>query len=269
MTKTLIFTDLHMTEAGTTIIGLDPKDRMERVFAHAFALHPDATQAVVLGDLTHHGSHDEYARLKPLLDTCPMPMKLTIGNHDIREEMCAAFGADTLTNGFAQHAWVEDGTLFLLLDTIDEEDHAPRHGGWLCEARLGWIADQIATHQPGRIVAMMHHPPFDTGLPGADRIKLMNGSVLLDLLQKAQVPTHLICGHVHRTISGMVRGIPFTVLKSTCHQSPLDLTNPSSALSVDEPGAYGVLLLTDTQVIVHSEDVFAAARPVALDAASE
>ena len=269
MTKTLIFTDLHMTEAGTTIIDLDPQDRMERVFAHAFAHHPDATQAVVLGDLTHHGLPDEYTRLKALLDACPMQLKLTIGNHDIRAQMSAAFGTNALTDGFAQHAWVEDGTLFLLLDTVDEEDNAPRHGGWLCEARLGWIADQIATHQAGRIVAMMHHPPFDTGLPGADRIKLMNGSVLLDLLQQAQVPTHLVCGHVHRTISGMVRGLPFTVLKSTCHQTPLDLTNPSTALSVDEPGAYGVLLLTDTQVIVHSEDVFAAARPVALDAASE
>ena len=99
-----------------------------------------------------------------------------------------------------------------------------------------------------------HHPPYPVGLPGMDAIPLVNGAEVLDLL--ALYPgSHLFCGHVHRTISGCTRGVPWTMFKSPCHQAPLDLVSHDSSLSVDEPGAYGVLLLTPDGVIAHSEDV--------------
>lgn len=45
------------------------------------------------------------------------------------------------------------------------------------------------------------------------------------------------------------------MFKSPCHQAPLDLIRADSSLSIDEPGAYGLLLLARDGVIAHSEDV--------------
>jgi hypothetical protein len=45
------------------------------------------------------------------------------------------------------------------------------------------------------------------------------------------------------------------MFKSTCHQAPLDLIRPDSTLSIAEPAAYGLLLLTKAGVIAHSEDI--------------
>lgn len=269
MHKTLILTDIHMTEEGETLIGLDPMKRFQRVLDHALAHHADVARLVVLGDLTHHGKAAEYARVQSVLDTCPMPVTVTMGNHDTRAALADAFGTHALTDGFAQHAWTEGDTLFVLLDTADEENRAPHHGGWMCDARLRWVTDQIASRSHTRIVAMMHHPPFATGLPGIDKINLSNGQALLDILKAANVPVQLVCGHVHRTITGMAQGCAFTVLKSPCHQMPLNLIDASSGLSVDEPGAYGVLLLTDTEVVVHTQDVFETQNAVTLDPASD
>jgi hypothetical protein len=86
-----------------------------------------------------------------------------------------------------------------------------------------------------------------------DAIPLADGDALLARL--ARHGAHLFCGHVHRTISGSTGGVPWTMFKSTCHQGPLDLVTPDSSLAIDEPGAYGVVLLPPGGVIAHSEDV--------------
>ena len=87
-----------------------------------------------------------------------------------------------------------------------------------------------------------------------DRINLSNGIEVFDIL--SQYPsTHLFCGHIHRTISGSSRGVAWTMFKSPCHQGVLDFQDPDSSLSVDEHGAYGLLLLTPDGVVAHSQDV--------------
>ena len=79
---------------------------------------------------------------------------------------------------------------------------------------------------------------------------VMIGSMLQDYPQVCQI----VAGHVHRTISGSTGGIPTAIFKSPCHQMPMALDPETTEISIDEPGAYGVLLLTDDGVIVHTED---------------
>ena len=65
----------------------------------------------------------------------------------------------------------------------------------------------------------------------------------------------VVAGHVHRTILGASGGKPCAVLKSPCHQMPLDLYGENSDSSVDEPGAYGLLLLGKDSPVLLTEDV--------------
>lgn len=260
--KALIFTDLHITPAGETIIGLDPAVRFAQGLAHALDRHPDAQHLILLGDLTNTGSDAEYARLAPLLADCPIPITVTMGNHDLRAPLHALFPQAADANGFAQSALDLGPTRLLILDTHDYDGQAPlEQDGWLCDTRLAWLDAELArAARDGRdVVVFTHHPPCPTGFWAMDAIGLANAPALLSRLHNAPHVKHLICGHIHRTIHASAAnpnggGLPVTILKSPCHQIPMHLGQGTFAESVDEPGAYGILLALKDTVVVHTED---------------
>ncbi len=84
-TKLLVFTDLHIVDEATKIIGLDPAARFSEGLAHALAHHEDADVLVLMGDLTHHGKTSQFEGLRRVLADVPMPITYMLGNHDNRE----------------------------------------------------------------------------------------------------------------------------------------------------------------------------------------
>ncbi len=256
MQKLLVMTDIHIVEAGQSIIGLDPLARFNLALSEALRDHPDAAALILMGDLTHHGRPAEYARLASALADLPIPLIPMIGNHDRREAFLAAFPDAPLTaQGHVQTIRDLPHHRVITLDTLDGPPYpAGHHAGRLCGDRMVWLQAALAGAGDRIPLVFAHHPPYPTGIVGMDAIPLADGTAILDLL--AQYPgVHFFCGHVHRTISGSSRGTPWTMFKSTCHQGPLDLLSADSSLSIDEPGAYGVLLLTEDGVIAHSQDV--------------
>jgi 3',5'-cyclic AMP phosphodiesterase CpdA len=255
MQKILVMTDIHIVEEGRTIIGLDPLARFRMALDHALARHADAAALVLMGDLTHHGLPAQYARLATALADLPLPVLPMLGNHDRREAFLAAFpDAPRTGDGHVQAVRDLDHHRLITLDTLDGPPYPPGlHAGRLCADRMAWLAEALEGAGGRRVLVFAHHPPYPTGIPGMDAIPLADGGEVLGLL--ARHGAHLFCGHVHRTISGSTAGVPWTMFKSTCHQGPLDLITPDSSLAIDEPGAYGVILLPPGAVIAHAEDV--------------
>ena len=257
MHKILVVTDLHMLEVGGTIIGLDPFARLRRVLDKAAADHPDAARVILLGDLTHHGKPEQYARLRECLGDLPWPVSITIGNHDRRDPFVAAFPKVARDeNGYVQEVIDLPGWRLVLLDSNDEPGSDPHHSGILCADRMAWLDRALATAGDRQVVVLVHHTPMITFFNGMDRIWLRNAAEFLALLKRYGNVQQVIAGHIHRTISGVFDGVPVTVFKSPCHQMPMDMANETTSVSVDEPGAFGMLLLHDRGVTVHSEDVF-------------
>ena len=249
--KVLVLTDLHMVAPGERIIGLDPHARLTACLDRALADHPDADCVVLMGDLTHHGTPVEYERLSEVLARIPMPVLAMIGNHDRREVFRQHFPDTQVTaDGFVQSIRDLPEHRLITLDTVDGPH---TYAGMVCAARMAWLTEALSGSEGRKPVVFAHHPPMELGIPGMDVIRLLDGDPLLDLL--AAHGAHLVGGHVHRTVSGSIRGVPFTILKSPCHQGPLDLAVPDASLSVDEPGAFGVLLMMPKGVVAHSEDV--------------
>ena len=263
MTKIIIFTDLHMIPAGKTIIGLDPAQRLAAGIEHVNRYHPDADTVIVTGDLAHRGDHASYERLKVELDKLVPPLAITVGNHDQREAFLEVF-KDTVTdeNGFVQRVIDFDDCRAVLLDTLfaPPYDFPNSHSGLLCAKRLEWLDRQLETAGDKPVLLFMHHPPHATGFTGMDQIRLVNEVEFYDLVKKRGNVLHIFAGHVHRTISGSSRGIPFSVFKSPVHQQPMPFEAPNASLSVDEPAAYGIAVMTDTGVLVHTEDYEIAKR---------
>jgi Icc protein len=249
--KLLVMTDSHIVEASEQIIGLDPFERFQEVLTHAITNHGDADRLIITGDLTHHGRTEQYRRLRELFDPIEMPVSLLLGNHDKREGFREVLGGA----GFAQTQFNFGDVSCLTLDTLAGPPYVDgHHSGLLCEERMAWLDAELGA-ATGRVLIFMHHPPFDTGFDGMDAIKLANADAFFDVIEKHNNVAHLFCGHVHRTISGTARGLPFTIFKSPCHQMPMLLGETGSSHSVDEPGAYGIVLLGPDSVIVHHQDV--------------
>jgi 3',5'-cyclic AMP phosphodiesterase CpdA len=261
MAKILVMTDLHITPEGESIIGLDPGARLSAGLAHAARTHPDAERIVLMGDLTHHGAEQEYARLKTLLADLPWPVTLMIGNHDTRTGFRAAFpDAPTDADGFVQSA-IDLGDIRLICLDTHEADPAVQHSGLLCPTRLAWLVRELEADTKPCLI-FLHHPPFDTGFSGMDHIGLMNAAELRGVLAAYPQVKHVFAGHIHRTITASIDGLPITVFKSPCHQMPMILGQEGSGHSVDEPGAYGIILTDGDNVVVHFEDFTLPAQDV-------
>lgn len=268
MTRLIVFTDLHMLPEGGRIIGLDPAERLLNGVRHVNRYHADATRVICTGDLAHRGEPDAYRRLRAVLDELTVPYSLLIGNHDSRENFRAAFPeTPTDENGFIQQVIeVPEGRL-ILLDTLNAPPYVfpETYAGRLCQRRLDWLDRQLAEAKGRPVHIFMHHPPHNTGFAGMDEIKLMNEEAFYALLQRHGNVRHIVAGHVHRTISGSHRGIPFSVFKSPVHQQPMLFDAADLSLSVDEPAAYGILFLKPEGVLVHTEDYEISMRGVQAD----
>ncbi|MEM7471350.1 MAG: metallophosphoesterase [Pseudomonadota bacterium] len=253
-TKLLVFTDLHIVDVGGEIVGLDPAARFSEGLDHALAQHPDAEGLLLMGDLTHHGRTGQFERLKALLADVPVPITYMLGNHDNRDVFRTVFPeADITSSGHIQRMRELAGCVLITLDTMDLEVD-PRHSGVFCAARLDWLKRALVWADGKPVIVAMHHPPVMTGFEGMDRIALQDPEPLRALLRGYAGPLHLLCGHVHRTISGLAEGLSFTVFKSPCHQQPMPFKGAGSDNSVDEPGAYGIVLAGPDGIIAHSED---------------
>lgn len=263
MAKILIFTDLHMLPKGQRIIGLDPLARLQAGLAHAARLHPDADRLVITGDLTHQGDIASYERVRSLIEDYPVPVSLTIGNHDNRERFQSVFpDAARDENGFVQEVIDLEDVRLVILDTYipvvrGDPDYSR---GLLCAQRLDWLDRQLAGAGQRPVLVFMHHPPHDTGFKGMDAIKLINGEAFYAVVERHGNVRHIFAGHVHRTIGGSHRGIPFSIFKSPLHQQPMPFDIDDTSSSVDEPGAYGIVVTTPLGLQVHTEDYEIAER---------
>lgn len=256
MSMIVVLTDLHYTPAPPED-GPDPDARLAACLSHAARAVPEADLLVVTGDLTDTGDRASYMRLRARLKEAHLPVRLMIGNHDHRETFAEVFeqeGCDEA--GFVQGIQDLGDTRLIFLDTLfaPPYDYPASHCGWMCDTRLAWLDRQLAA-APGRVVIFMHHPPHDVGLRAMDYLKLRNGRAFHDLIARHGTLAHLVCGHVHRVISGSHRGVPFSVFKSPMMQMPLDFHTLDFEAECDDPPALGIIRLTPEAVLIHSEDV--------------
>jgi 3',5'-cyclic-AMP phosphodiesterase len=240
--KVIQISDLHLVAAGE-VAGLDPLRRLRAAIDDINDGFPDADFVAVTGDLADRGEPAAYALLAAELRRLKPRFGLTLGNHDSRDAFRAVFGGA----GFAQESVDLDGGRLLLLDTLDPG----KVGGVLCAERLSWLDGQLAGGRP--TLLFMHHPPVDVHLPVLDRIRLADADALRAVLARHGNVRHIFAGHVHRQISGSWHGVPFSILRSTNHQTALRLMQDEFAVSY-EPPHYAVILADAAGVVVHTRE---------------
>lgn len=260
MLKFIHITDTHLVGRNEALYGTDPSWRLKACVDDIRAAHADAAFCIITGDLADRGGKATYEIMKEILAPLPMPVHLMVGNHDSREDLRAVFkGAFDDGNGFVQGKLETAHGVFLMLDTIEPY----RHEGVFCERRAAWLARALAESGEKPVYLCQHHPPFPVGIAGDDRLSIIDAKPFVD----AVTPhwnriRHMFFGHIHRPISGSWRGMPFSTLFGTNHQTALELTpylSVEKALAEPDdtvwgsPEAphYGVVLITPELVVVH------------------
>jgi 3',5'-cyclic AMP phosphodiesterase CpdA len=249
--KFIHLTDTHLVARGRRLHGLDPAARLEACVAHIGARHSDAAFCALTGDIADAGEPAAYASAREILDRLPMPLHPIPGNHDDRAAFSAAFpDAPRDDAGFVQSRFRHSGATFVLLDTLQ-----PEHGsaGAYCERRCAWLERILRESGDGPVYLFMHHPPFAIGVPALDAIALVDPVPFSRTVATAGNVRHIFFGHVHRPVSGNWRGIPFSTLFGTSHQTRLDLYAGGRLAYTAEPPAYAVVLLESDRLVIHTE----------------
>ncbi len=238
MTAFIQLTDTHIVPEGQLAYGRsDTGAALVRAVESLRATLPqlDPVDCVVLtGDLTDHGTAEEYQRLRRILAPLPLPLLAIPGNHDSREAMRAAFADMDWIPASGPIHWHHDFGPFSLiaLDTLVEG--APY--GMICDRGLQFLDRTLNALGAQPVVVATHHPWILSGIAEMDRNNLRNGDRLCARLAAHPAPARVISGHLHRALSSLVDGILHQVAPAPCHAVHLDQRRQAVNSLTLEPG---------------------------------
>lgn len=157
---------------------------------------PDAV--VITGDLTDHGSAEEYDQLGRVLQTelASLPWLVVPGNHDDPATMASRLDVDPEVSSIDV-----DGLRLIGLDvTVPDHDHG------LLRAE---VAEAVVECAGGadRVVLAFHQPPIEIGHGYIDPMRLLNDDAVARLIERVGVVDAVLCGHAHTPYAGTLAGV--------------------------------------------------------------
>jgi len=249
--KIIQITDTHLVADGERIFGSDPGARLAAAIDDVNRNHADAALCVLTGDLAHHADPHAYHLLRERLGDLTVPWQILPGNHDDRDLMAEMFPElQRDGDGFLQSTIETPAGTLLFLDSVDPGVHSGRY----CERRRRWLNRALASCAGRPAYIFVHHPPFEIALPHIDQYVMAEGDGFGETVARHRHLRHIFFGHVHRPVSGSWRGIPFSALRGTNHQSWLDFTPSRVNITSLEPPGYAVIFLDAERTVVHFHD---------------
>ncbi|XYH93735.1 phosphodiesterase [Sorangium sp. So ce1128] len=246
-------TDMHVTDGGK-----DPaKDLVDANASLARAVEalnaqPVAPDLVIAtGDLTDHGSPEEYRILRDLLEPLAAPVYLIPGNHDDSRLMAGALGNPSYLPGGGGHlSYVIDGYAIrvVALDTSDPE----RHDGVFSPDRAEWLDAALAAAPERPTLIAMHHPPFATGIWWMDAMGLDGAARFREVLAGHPQVRRVICGHVHRSVQATWGPTMLSVCPSTAYQTVATLEPSHPPQLAAEPPSFQMHWWTGEGFVCHT-----------------
>ncbi|MEL7253270.1 MAG: phosphodiesterase [Pseudomonadota bacterium] len=236
MTQVLQITDTHIVAPGERANGVVDTGAALTATMETLAAFQSRIGKIDLvvftGDLTDHGSAEEFTEFKRLIQPLDLPMIAVPGNHDNRENMRAAFHDMPWMPPLGPiniRVDLEDVTILGLDTLVDGAAY-----GELSQTTLDWLRQTLAETGENPVLLAMHHPPVASGIALMDRQGLRNSDALAAIITGCNC--RIIAGHLHRNVTSLFAGHLTTVCPGTSHAVTLDLgPSPNNTLTL-EPG---------------------------------
>ena len=192
-------TDLHLAESDDgQINGQAPADRLRRVLARLRATELTPAFVLITGDLVNNGQPAEYQtlnRLLPELQSLGAPVLLGLGNHDARHPFRQLLLGETSSQEARPyyHSTLINGVNVIMLDS-----HVPNQvHGYLDEAQLRWLADELAKPVAVGHLLALHHPPVSSTVALLEPLGLHNAAALAAVIANQANVLGILSGHIH------------------------------------------------------------------------
>jgi 3',5'-cyclic AMP phosphodiesterase CpdA len=249
--KFVILSDLHLGPPGVPVNGLDTGERTRGALDMILRDHANAAFVLIAGDLADRGEVTAYRHLHDLIADLPIPVHLTLGNHNDRAAFLSVFGdAHDDPLGRVSTAVDAGGHRIVFLDTTEPG----LVGGRLCRGRLDWLAARLDEARDRPAIIVQHHHANPLFLP-VDAIILENAADSVAVLKRHPEARQVIAGLVHLPTSAVWQGIPMTTLAGSHYSvTPHVPGVPGRQRQLEGPAQMAVVLLHPEGATVHFQD---------------
>ncbi|OEV07265.1 metallophosphoesterase [Streptomyces nanshensis] len=186
--------------------GVRARERAERVLRYLDALPGELDAVILTGDVTDHGTPQEYEEAAKLLGASRHTPLHCPGNHDVRGPYRhALLGGDPSDHSPVNQLHVLPGATFAMCDSS-----IPGRGeGRLDDATLAWLDAALAGAPRDRpCFVCFHHPPLPLHGQYVDPIRQFGEDRLAAVLDGHAHVTALLCGHSHTPAVTSFAGLP-------------------------------------------------------------
>ncbi|KQX35583.1 hypothetical protein ASD04_12375 [Devosia sp. Root436] len=218
MLKFVVMSDLHVMPQGELSMTLDTGARLEQAVDAVIARYGDADFCVLAGDLADLGQPAAYRRLKAIIARLPIPVHITLGNHDHRPSFLSVFG---------DHFVAETGKIDKIIDIkgyriiLLDSSEPGRVDGVLTQAQIAWLKARLAEAADRPVIVILHHNANALHIE-SDNIAILDPEAFIQALKTHPDIRQVIAGHVHLTSTATWRGLSFTTLSGNHYSCSVD-----------------------------------------------
>lgn len=251
MLKFVVMSDLHLVPEGELSLTLDTGARLEQAIDRVIARYGDADFCVLAGDLADLGQPAAYERLKSLLARLPIPVHLTLGNHDDQRNFLSVFGPHFVAmTGKVDKVIDAKGYRVILLDS----SQSGRVDGVLEASQIDWLRSRLAEALDRPVIVVIHHNANALHIH-SDTIRMLEPDDFILALKTHPDIRQVIAGHVHLTSTASWRGLPFTTLAGGHYSVGFAVDQPDADVPrLTGPGQMAIVIGMPDRTTVLFED---------------
>lgn len=249
--KFVVMSDLHIMPEGELSMTLDTGARLEQAIDAIIDRYGDADFCVLAGDLADLGQPAAYTYLKSIIERLPIPVHITLGNHDNRPAFLETFGAQfAASTGKVDKVIDIKGYRIILLDSSEPGlVHGVLEAAQIEQLQI-WLAE--AMDRP--VIVILHHNANALHI-GSDTIRLLDPTAFIAALKTHPDIRQIIAGHVHLTSTASWHGLPFTTLAGGHYSVDFNVDQPDVPVRrLTGPGQMAVIIGLPDRTTVLFED---------------
>jgi len=217
-------TDIHAAPGNGNLA------RLHGVMSWITTVKPDLL--IVTGDLIDDGWHAGYPLIEAELNRANCRFLVLPGNSDDKDAM-----RDCLqrTVKWADKTALHFSELLMGLPIVGMDTTVAGETRGDITRHLDWLAGTLDGFSAPALV-FMHHHLVPSGIAPIDRVMCHGAKEFGELITQIRFPPLAVCsGHVHRSMSAVIAGVPAYICGSICPANPLLLDNQIIPPVTDPP----------------------------------